>query len=383
MEKVRLGDYIEEYSVRNKNDENLPVYSVTNTQGFCRDYFGKEVESKDKTTYKIVPKGCFAYNPSRINVGSVDWQRKEERVIVSPLYNVFAVSERLRQQYLYYYLKSNFALQRIRSVATGSVRDNLKLEMLKEFPIWLPSVEEQDAIVKKLDIVNEVINFRRQEILKLENLAQARFVELFGDVKINQHNYKKIKIKQVLKSCEAGWSGNGTQRVKKDDEIAVLKVSAVTKGYFIPEECKVLDDQENIKKYVTPEKGDLLFSRANTREMVGATAIVREDYPTLILPDKLWKIRFNDSANVFYMKYVLSSKSIRNEFSASSTGTSGSMFNVSMDKFKEIEIPIAPIELQNQFADFVQAIDKSKDSVQKALDEAQLLFDSLMQQYFG
>ncbi|SCI42184.1 Type I restriction enzyme EcoKI specificity protein [uncultured Clostridium sp.] len=383
MEKVRLGDYIEEYSVRNKNDENLPVYSVTNTQGFCRDYFGKEVASKDKTTYKIVPKGCFAYNPSRINVGSVDWQRKEERVIVSPLYNVFAVSERLRQQYLYYYLKSNFALQRIRSVATGSVRDNLKLEMLKEFPIWLPSVEEQDAIVKKLDIVNEVINFRRQEILKLENLAQARFVELFGDVKINQHNYKKIKIKQVLKSCEAGWSGNGTQRVKKDDEIAVLKVSAVTKGYFIPEECKVLDDQENIKKYVTPEKGDLLFSRANTREMVGATAIVREDYPTLILPDKLWKIRFNDSANVFYMKYVLSSKSIRNEFSASSTGTSGSMFNVSMDKFKEIEIPIAPIELQNQFADFVQAIDKSKDSVQKALDEAQLLFDSLMQQYFG
>ena len=191
-------------------------------------------------------------------------------------------------------------------------------------------------------------------------IYKFRFVELFGDVKINQHNYKKIKIKQVLKSCEAGWSGNGTQRVKKDDEIAVLKVSAVTKGYFIPEECKVLDDQENIKKYVTPEKGDLLFSRANTREMVGATAIVREDYPTLILPDKLWKIRFNDSANVFYMKYVLSSKSIRNEFSASSTGTSGSMFNVSMDKFKEIEIPIAPIELQNKFADFVQAIDKSK-----------------------
>lgn len=196
MEKVRLGDYIEEYSVRNKNDENLPVYSVTNTQGFCRDYFGKEVASKDKTTYKIVPKGCFAYNPSRINVGSVDWQRKEERVIVSPLYNVFAVSERLRQQYLYYYLKSNFALQRIRSVATGSVRDNLKLEMLKEFPIWLPSVEEQDAIVKKLDIVNEVINFRRQEILKLENLAQARFVEMFGDEN-NSKNWNVVNVEDV------------------------------------------------------------------------------------------------------------------------------------------------------------------------------------------
>lgn len=277
-------------------------------------------------------------------------------------------------KYLYY------ALKNVKIPNTGY---NRHFKWLKESKIEYPDIKEQRKIVRILDKVSDIIQNRKRELSQLDDLVRARFVELFGDVKINQHNYKKIKIKQVLKSCEAGWSGNGTQRVKKDDEIAVLKVSAVTKGYFIPEECKVLDDQENIKKYVTPEKGDLLFSRANTREMVGATAIVREDYPTLILPDKLWKIRFNDSANVFYMKYVLSSKSIRNEFSASSTGTSGSMFNVSMDKFKEIEIPIAPIELQNQFADFVQAIDKSKDSVQKALDEAQLLFDSLMQQYFG
>ena len=254
-------------------------------------------------------------------------------------------------KYLYY------ALKNVKIPNTGY---NRHFKWLKESKIEYPDIKEQRKIVRILDKVSDIIQNRKRELSQLDDLVRARFVELFGDVKINQHNYKKIKIKQVLKSCEAGWSGNGTQRVKKDDEIAVLKVSAVTKGYFIPEECKVLDDQENIKKYVTPEKGDLLFSRANTREMVGATAIVREDYPTLILPDKLWKIRFNDSANVFYMKYVLSSKSIRNEFSASSTGTSGSMFNVSMDKFKEIEIPIAPIELQNQFADFVQAIDKSK-----------------------
>ena len=231
--------------------------------------------------------------------------------------------------------------------------------------------------------VSNVIEARKQELQLLDELIKARFVEMFGDVKINPHKYKKNSIKSVLKTCEAGWSGNGTQRIRKDDEIAVLKVSAVTKGYFIPEECKVLDDQENIKKYVTPEKGDLLFSRANTREMVGATAIVKEDYPSLILPDKLWKIKFRDNVNVFYMKYVLSSKSVRNQFSVVSTGTSGSMYNVSMDKFKAIEVPLPPIELQNQFADFVHQVDKSKVAVQKALDETQLLFDSLMQEYFG
>lgn len=105
--RVPLGDYITEYSVRNKSDENIPVYSVTNSQGFCTEYFDKEVASKDKSTYKIVPRGFFAYNPSRINVGSVDWQRSEERVIVSPLYNVFSVSEELDKQYLFYFLKSD------------------------------------------------------------------------------------------------------------------------------------------------------------------------------------------------------------------------------------------------------------------------------------
>ena len=125
--RVRLGDYIQEYSVRNKEEEDIPVYSVTNTQGFCQDYFGKKVASKDKSTYKNVPQGAFAYNPSRINVGSVDWQRLESKVIVSPLYNVFTVSPELDQQYLYYYLKSDITLHFIKSVARGSVRDNLKV----------------------------------------------------------------------------------------------------------------------------------------------------------------------------------------------------------------------------------------------------------------
>lgn len=69
--RVPLGKFIKEYSERNKGNEDIPVYSVTNSQGFCTEYFGKEVASQDKTTYKIVPQGYFAYNPSRINVGYI------------------------------------------------------------------------------------------------------------------------------------------------------------------------------------------------------------------------------------------------------------------------------------------------------------------------
>ncbi len=381
MEHKKLGDiatYINGYAFKpqDRGEKGLPIIRIQDLTGNAYDvgfYDGDyperiEINDGDILISWSASLGVYIWDKGKALLNQHIFKVVFDKIKVDKRYFVFAVQYKLKEMEL----KTH-----------GATMKHIVKKDFDNTLIPFPSIKDQIEIANIISKASEIISLRQEQLEKLEELIRARFVELFGDVKINQHNYKKIKNKQVLKSCEAGWSGNGTQRVKKDDEIAVLKVSAVTKGYFIPEECKVLDDQENIKKYVTPEKGDLLFSRANTREMVGATAIVREDYPTLILPDKLWKIRFNDSANVFYMKYVLSSKSIRNEFSASSTGTSGSMFNVSMDKFKEIEIPIAPIELQNQFADFVQAIDKSKDSVQKALDEAQLLFDSLMQQYFG
>ncbi len=266
---------------------------------------------------------------------------------------------------------------------TGATIPHIYFKDYKNEEFNLSSIEKQTEIVSILSKVEKIIEDYQSELQKLDDLIKARFVEMFGDVRLNQNEYPLFEIGELIRSCEAGWSGNGTQRERKENEIAVLKVSSVTKGYFIPEECKVLDDQENIKKYVSPQKGDLIFSRANTREMVGATAIILEDYPKLILPDKLWKIKFTDDVNVFYMKYILSSKCIREQFSAVSTGTSGSMFNVSMEKFKNIEVPVAPLDMQNEFRKFVKQVDKSKVAVQKALEESQLLFDSLMQEYFG
>ena len=260
---------------------------------------------------------------------------------------------------------------------------NLQVNSYLNEEIPLPPLEEQRRIAALLDKVSDLIAKRRAQLDKLDLLIKARFVEMFGDPETNPMNWPIVGIGAITKTIDSGWSGNGTQREKKAGEIAVLKVSAVTKGYFIPEECKVLDDQENIKKYVFPQKDDLLFSRANTKEMVGATAIIREDYPELILPDKLWKIRFSDVTNVVYMKCILSSKAIRNKFSEASTGTSGSMYNVSMEKFKAIQIPMPEIGRQNQFASFAESVEKSKLTIQQSLDKLELLKKSLMQQYFG
>ena len=310
----------------------------------------------DNSSAKMLPKGTVLYTifATLGEVGILNIDACTNQAIAGL---TIKDEKQLNTDYLYYYLMSKKTyVNTVGSVA----QNNINMSILRSFKLPLLPICEQKKIVKILDKVNDLRNGYQLVISSLDNLIRARFVEMFGDPKVNPFGWDMTLVRDVVASCEAGWSGNGTQREKEDGEIAVLKVSAVTKGYFIPEECKVLDDQDTIKKYVYPQAGDLLFSRANTREMVGATAVITQDYPEHILPDKLWKIRFLGKANVWYMKYVLSSESIRSIFSSVSTGTSGSMFNVSMDKFKSIRVPLPPIARQQQFASFVNQVNKSK-----------------------
>lgn len=203
MSKKRLGNYIQEYSVKNKKDLDYPVYSVTNSQGFCTEYFNKDVSGEDKTTYKIVPRGYFAYNPSRINVGSIDWQNCEDNVIVSPLYVVFKCSDELNQDYLKYYLKSESGKRAINASVSGSVRNNLKFSVLSNFELNIGSVDEQLAVVAKLKKIESAINNERNQLDLYKELIKTRFFELFGDPKTNTKNLKTRPLKEVL-SLKAG-----------------------------------------------------------------------------------------------------------------------------------------------------------------------------------
>ena len=289
--KERLGNYIQEYSVRNKNGEDIPVYSVTNTQGFCRDYFGKEVASKDKTTYKIVPKGCFAYNPSRINVGSVDYQRYEDRVIVSPLYNVFSVSDNLDKQYLYYYLKSNVTLQRIKDVASGSVRDNLKLSMLYEFPINIGTISEQLDIVSKIDSIKRIIDLRKQQLQQLDELVKARFVEMFGDCE------NRVAINDL---CSIITDGTHQPPKFQNEGIPFIFVSNLANNTVTYNSEKFISDEtynELIKR--TPiEIGDILLTTVGS---YGHPAVVVENRKFLFQRHIAYLKPRHNLVNSFYM----------------------------------------------------------------------------------
>lgn len=372
--RVPLGKFIKEYSERNKGNEDIPVYSVTNSQGFCTEYFGKEVASQDKTTYKIVPQGYFAYNPSRINVGSVDWQRYEKRVIVSPLYNVFSVSEGIDRQYLYYFLRSDLGRQMIKAKASGSVRDNLKLDMLKEMTIPDISVEQQKFCSSVLDKLHKLIQMRQQELQKLDEFIKARFVELFGDPVSNSYGLPEATLPDL------GEFGRGVSKHRPRNDIKLLggkypliqTGDVANAGLYITSYSSTYSEL-GLKQSKMWDKGTLCITIAAN---IAKTAILEFD---ACFPDSVVGFIANERTNNIFVHYWFSFFQAILESQAPESAQK----NINLKILSELKVIVPEKRKQDQFASFVKLTDKSKVAVQKALDEAQLLFDSLMQKYFG
>lgn len=378
---VKIGDVISEYSVRNKFDENIPVYSVTNEKGFCTGYFSKEVASKDKSTYKIVPRGYFAYNPSRINVGSVDWQKYEDRVIVSPLYVVFGVSDRLDRQYLLHYLKSDMMLSFIKEYATGSVRDNLKLADLGKFPINLRPVEEQRQIAATLDKIDELIAKRRQQLDKLDELVKSRFIEMFGEP---ENNNKAWPVKSLDKLCTVGsskrvyqseQSSEGVPFWRISDLVSKIDTGTVDSALFISE----IKYTELKRAGLVPVTGDILVTSRGT---LGRCYII-QDEDCFYFQDGMisWLSNYSEEITPLYLQYLFTMSGFRKQIDNTQAGSTVAYFSIAM--LKKLQVMVPDKALQEQFAAFVAQTDKSKLAIQKSLEKLEILKKSLMQKYFG
>ena len=185
-EEIRLGKYIKEISKKNKENVEL-VLSVTNKHGFIaqKDYFEKEVASKDTSNYKIVKKGNFAYNPSRINVGSLGLLEEYEIGILSPMYVIFECLKGLDKQYLNYWLNTHNFTGNLSKFLSGSVRDSLAFNDMKLMKIKLPSLPEQQKIAEVLSLADDEINLLKTELEELNLQKKALMQKLLtGEVRV-------------------------------------------------------------------------------------------------------------------------------------------------------------------------------------------------------
>ncbi|MCK4665479.1 restriction endonuclease subunit S [Candidatus Dependentiae bacterium] len=195
-----LQPYIYEVSKRNFDNKVNKVLSVTNTRGFIEqsEQFERIVASKDVSNYKIVEKGQFAYNPSRINVGSIDLLKDYDKGILSPMYIVFQTYKNLMySNYLYYLLKSYWFLGHIPQYVQGSVRDSLSFDGLCAMKFFIPSIPEQKKIASVLSTIDSEIELFEKRLELLNSQKKGLMQKLLtGKIRV------KGSVKSVMKEYE-------------------------------------------------------------------------------------------------------------------------------------------------------------------------------------
>lgn len=289
--------------------------------------------------------------------------------------------ENVDVNYLYYWFKANKKF--LEQIANNAVVPILNNRILERIKIPLPPLEQQKKIAAILDAADEYRQKTKALITKYEELTQSLFLEMFGDPVTNPMGWEKVKLSRLILKLNTGVSVNSTNEIYKIENLGILKTSCVYTGVFRPYEAKVVKNEEIKRVKLNPIKDSIIISRMNTEELVGRCAYISQDFPNLFLPDRLWQTEKSDlSHSVRWLTEGISFKSFRNEIRRISSGTSGSMKNISKKKYLSLEIIYPPFNLQNQFAERVQAIETQKAQAEQSLEKAEELFNSLLQKAF-
>lgn len=282
-------------------------------------------------------------------------------------------SEKIFNKYLYWFLKGNTMFLNL--LGRGATFKEISKAIVSEIEINVPEIEEQHEIVKILEKVNTIIRFRKQELSVLDTLVKARFVEMFGDPISNPKGYKKEAIEKHI-DLLSGYPFKSEQYVDKGINICGGLIIMPQKIKW--EECVHWESTDGYEDYLLNENDIVMaLDRPWIAEGFKIAKIDANHLPALLI-QRTARIRALD-LNQDYLYYCF----INGGFDRHSNVTGSLVPHISAKDIRSFKVMLPPIELQNQFADFVRAVDKSKVKVQKALDETQKLFDSLMQQYFG
>ena len=362
-----FNDVVEIINGKNqKNVENpnvrYPIYGSGGIIGFADSYIC------ESDTVVIGRKGSIN-NP--IYVSEPFWN-------VDTAFGLFANKKFLLPRYLFYFCK-RYDFTRLNKTVT--VPSLTKSDLLK-IKMELPSLKEQQAVIDKISQVESIMELRQKELNGLNNLVRARFLEMFGDMYLNTLSWREVQL-EIVADIVSGITKGRKVKEQKLVEVPYMAVSNVKEGYIDWTTIKTIEaTEQEIEQYrLLPD--DVLMTEGGDPDKVGRGAIIRNPLENCIHQNHIFRVRLNEKMilPIFFAEYLQHQRSKR-YFLGCAKQTTG-IASINMKQLRALPVLLPPLELQQQFSDFVIGVDKSKVAVQKALDEAQLLFDSLMQQYFG
>ena len=374
------------------NDDNagtgIPVLRTTNfTNDGVINYNNvvtREIRKKD-LSQKLLQSGDIIIEKSggsdKQPVGRVVYYDGEPNKF---LFNNFTGVLRVRDKavwyprYVFYALYSNYAkggTRRYENKTTGL--HNLKTDQyVQDFAIQGRSLEYQQQVVSKLDKVAELIALRKEQLAKLDELVKARFVELFGDVALNPNGYPVKDFEEISVLITDG--EHATPR-RTEEGIYLLSARNVLNHTLQLDDVDYIDEEEynRIARRVIPQAGDVLISCSGS---IGRCCVVPDGLKFQMVRSAAL-IRFDDTINPIFAEWLITSDDLQRQIAQSATQSSQA--NLFQGKIRKLHGYVPPMELQNQFAAFIEQTDKLKFEVKEALEKLETLKKSLMQQYFG
>lgn len=290
--------------------------------------------------------------------------------------------EQVYLPYIKLILTSPIVIEQFEKKKQGVAQLNLSLKDINEISIPLPSKEKQIELAELFDRVAGVIAKRKTEISALDDLIKARFVEMFGDPVQNTKGWDTDTCKNLTSKIGSGATPKGGRESYGTEGISLIRSMNVYNNRFEYKDLAYITGEQADKlSNVTIEKNDVLLN-------ITGASVAR----CCVVPKELIPARVNQHVAIVRCKDRLLPEFLCNMFTEnsyqrllSSIATSGGATREAITKqqIEDLVLIVPPIELQQQFVEFYKQVDKSKSAVQKALEQTNILFESLMQKYFG
>ena len=392
MKKVKLGEVCEilngfAFKSLLYVNEGIRIIRITNVQkGYIEDSDPKyyPIEYRNSIEKYILRENDLLMSLTG-NVGRVGLISKTmlPAALNQRVACLRTIDSLISKEYVFQFLNSDLFEQSAIRSSNGVAQKNLSTDWLKKVEITYPSVGQQKLITSTLNLIERLICCRKEQNKKLNELVKSRFNEMFGDPVLNEMGWEKHRLSKLTLKIGSGATPRGGRESYVNEGIALIRSMNVYDGKFIFKDLAYLTNVQAEKlNNVIVESDDVLLNI--TGASVSRCCIV----PQIILPARvnqhvsIIRCKKHLLSPIFLNQLLITSefKSLLQKIGESSGATRQA---ITKNQIEELTIPLPPLSLQNEFADFVAQVDKSQLAIQKSLEELETLKKSLMQEYFG
>ena len=327
-----------------------------------------------KSGIKIIPKNTvimsFKLSIGKVKIVNEDIYSNEAIMAFIPKTNNF-----IDENFLYYSLKGVRWNEGINKAVKGFT---LNKALISQKEIFLPNLAIQKEIASNLDSIADFLDLRRKQLNYLEELSKSLFTTMFGDIKTNNKNWEIVKLEKYI-NIIGGYAFKNIDF--KSSGIPLIRIGNINSGQFKSTNLVFIEENKKFEKFkVFPN--DILISLTGTvgKDDYGNACILGDSYSEYYLNQRNAKIEIIDKINKNFFLEIMKIKEVKKKLTGISRGIRQA--NISNKDIYNLSIPLPAIELQNKFAERVEKIEKLKFEIEKSIEIAQNLYDSLISKYF-